>query len=223
MNSKWSDLRVRVLSALCVGGLALFATWYHADSFTMLLLIAGYILGREWQKLNISNDIVFSAVGYVYVVGSVFSLYWIRSTPLPLSAETPAITANYIWLLFAIVWGTDIGAYFVGKLVGGAKLWPSVSPNKTRSGAIGGALVACIAAYGVTCVLSIGVSLPLLALMVVLASAAAQLGDLFESHLKRRAGVKDSGNLIPGHGGLFDRVDGLMAASPIFALMVSLL
>jgi phosphatidate cytidylyltransferase len=123
-----------------------------------------------------------------------------------------------ILLLFAIVWGTDIGAYFVGRKLGGPKLAPAISPGKTQSGAIGGLLIAITAAV-IIAVLT-GVLHPIAALLIAaFVSVVSQFGDLFESHLKRRFGVKDSGSIIPGHGGMFDRVDGLMpAAIALFTL-----
>ncbi|TNM62186.1 phosphatidate cytidylyltransferase [Aliirhizobium smilacinae] len=113
--------------------------------------------------------------------------------------------------IFAVVWGTDILAYFVGRAIGGPKLAPRISPGKTWSGAIGGT-VAGVAASGL---LTLGVfsrlSLWTMALAFLL-SVASQVGDLFESFIKRRFGVKDSSHLIPGHGGVMDRVDGLVFA-----------
>ncbi|QRM55540.1 phosphatidate cytidylyltransferase [Sinorhizobium sp. BG8] len=113
--------------------------------------------------------------------------------------------------VFAVVWGTDILAYFVGRAVGGPKLAPRISPGKTWSGAIGGlvsAVIAGTALYSVFFPLT-GLWVPF---MAVVLSAFSQIGDLFESFVKRRCGVKDSGRLIPGHGGVMDRVDGLVFA-----------
>jgi phosphatidate cytidylyltransferase len=113
--------------------------------------------------------------------------------------------------IFAVVWATDILAYFTGRAIGGPKLAPRISPGKTWSGAIGGAVSGVIA--GVAVFLSHfsldDVRIPLLALAL---SVASQIGDLFESYIKRRFGVKDSSRLIPGHGGVMDRVDGLVFA-----------
>jgi phosphatidate cytidylyltransferase len=121
-------------------------------------------------------------------------------------------------VLFAIVWATDIAAYFVGRALGGPKLMPQVSPSKTWTGAIGGAVAAILTAVVVAHVAGLTSSFAIAALAVVL-SICAQSGDLFESALKRRFGAKDSGRLIPGHGGLMDRLDGFVTASVAAALI----
>jgi phosphatidate cytidylyltransferase len=121
-----------------------------------------------------------------------------------------------IFWLFAVVWGTDIMAYFGGRLIGGPKLWPRVSPAKTWSGFCVG--VICGAGAGLA-VASAASSLGALFACGLLAGALAQGGDLLESFLKRRFGVKDSSRLIPGHGGLMDRLDGFIAASVFLALL----
>jgi len=114
--------------------------------------------------------------------------------------------------LFAVVWATDIFAYFVGRAIGGPKLAPSISPGKTRSGAVGGAIFAILAAVAVALAHG-GASPVLLASIALPLSIASQAGDLFESSFKRKYGVKDSSKLIPGHGGVMDRVDGLVVAA----------
>lgn len=122
-----------------------------------------------------------------------------------------------IWL-FAVVWSTDIAAYFCGRLIGGPKLWPRVSPNKTWSGALGGTLFATLA--GMAALYLAGVHTALLAAPVaLLASIASQAGDLFESSMKRHFGVKDSSALIPGHGGFMDRLDGFVTAAALALLI----
>ncbi|WP_292411249.1 phosphatidate cytidylyltransferase, partial [Mesorhizobium sp.] len=117
-----------------------------------------------------------------------------------------------ILFLFAVVWATDIAAYFVGRAVGGPKLAPSISPGKTQSGALGGAVGGVVAGVLLASATGVG-NLGTLGLVALALSVVAQAGDLFESWVKRRHGQKDSGNLIPGHGGVMDRVDGLVAAA----------
>lgn len=120
--------------------------------------------------------------------------------------------AAVLWL-FAVVWGTDVMAYFGGRFIGGPKLWPSVSPGKTWSGAIVGALAsALLGALIAKIAAPEGARLAPMLILGLATSILAQVGDLLESALKRRAGVKDSSRLIPGHGGLMDRLDGFILA-----------
>jgi phosphatidate cytidylyltransferase len=133
---------------------------------------------------------------------------------------------GHLWLLtaMAIVWAADTGAYFAGRKLGRRKLAPLISPNKTVEGLIGGVIAALV--VGVAGALLAGATaaqLPLAALVALAACLASVVGDLFESLLKRHAGVKDSGHLIPGHGGILDRIDGVLAALPVFALGKALL
>ncbi|WP_408606101.1 phosphatidate cytidylyltransferase [Elstera litoralis] len=122
-----------------------------------------------------------------------------------------------LWLM-GVVWATDTGAYFVGRMIGGPRLAPTISPNKTWAGLIGG----MAAAAGIAALIgsAVGGSGAVLALWGGLA-VVAQTGDLAESALKRHAGVKDSGRMIPGHGGILDRVDGLMPVALVLVLLVA--
>ena len=121
-----------------------------------------------------------------------------------------------LMLVLLVVWVTDIGGYFVGRGIGGPKLWPRVSPNKTWAGAIGGFAASLAVAWGFSA-FGLGKTSALLLLGSAL-SIASQLGDLFESAVKRRFGVKDSSHIIPGHGGLLDRLDGFVAAVVLAAV-----
>jgi len=133
-----------------------------------------------------------------------------------------AVRLDQVWgftaLMFVllIVWVTDIGGYFAGRGLGGPKLWPRVSPKKTWAGAIGGFVASLCVAAGFAA-FGLGRTGPLVLLGAVL-SVASQLGDLFESAVKRRFGVKDSSHIIPGHGGLLDRLDGFVAAVVLAAI-----
>ena len=169
--------------------------------------VTGWLAGREkW---------IWAAGGVVYAAGLVISVTMLR---LSLFDGMESI----LWL-FAVVWGTDIMAYVGGRLIGGPKLWPKVSPKKTWAGFLTG--VICGALLGVAAIrLAHPVppaSGPLLALGLATA-AISQAGDLFESAMKRHFGVKDSSHLIPGHGGVMDRLDGFLFAA-VFAAIVGAL
>jgi phosphatidate cytidylyltransferase len=126
--------------------------------------------------------------------------------------------ATILWL-FAIVWASDIGAYTFGRLIGGPKLAPALSPNKTWAGA-GGSLF-CVALAGWAIGAAMGMPAGRVVVISLIVAVGAQLGDLAESAAKRWFGVKDSGNLIPGHGGLLDRLDSLLTASVVLALCLA--
>ncbi|WP_274424146.1 phosphatidate cytidylyltransferase [Chelativorans sp. YIM 93263] len=146
--------------------------------------------------------------------------------PIVALAATRGDDAAGLWailFLFAVVWATDILAYFVGRAIGGPKLAPSISPGKTWSGAAGGALGAVVAGGVVAWFGNTALSLLAICFLAFFLSVVSQLGDLFESGLKRRHGVKDSSTLIPGHGGVMDRVDGLIVAAVLFYLVGGIL
>lgn len=150
------------------------------------------------------------AAGIVYVGVAAIALIFLRD-------ETEAGRANALFL-FMVVWACDIGAYVAGRAVGGPKLAPAISPNKTWSGALGGVFAAVTVGVGVAWLLAPGGGLRA-ALIALTLAVAASAGDLLESAIKRRFSIKDSSGLIPGHGGLLDRMDGLIAAAPVAALI----
>lgn len=147
--------------------------------------------------------------GVLYVAVGMAGLMWLRDLP-------DSGLSLFLFVLIAI-WATDIGAYAAGRSIGGPKLAPRISPKKTWAGLIGG--MAASALFGWLVALAFGAARPDIALAVGAATAVVgQAGDLFESAVKRRYNVKDSGQLIPGHGGILDRIDGLLAAAPVLAL-----
>ncbi|MCP1470642.1 phosphatidate cytidylyltransferase [Sphingobium sp. OAS761] len=154
------------------------------------------------------------ALGIPYVCIPIMALLFLRGQEPNLFGLLLAF-----WTL-ALVWATDIGAYFAGRAIGGPKLAPRVSPSKTWAGLGGGVLAALILGF----LLHRFAGLPIqLAAASGLLAVTAQLGDLLESWMKRRAGVKDSGTLLPGHGGVMDRLDGVVAAAPLAAALYMLL
>ena len=139
----------------------------------------------------------------------------------PTPTAWPLVSQGHVWLLTAlmIVWATDTGAYFAGRRFGRRKLSPRISPNKTVEGLLGGAAggVAVALAMAPLAGASLG-QLPLVAVAALATVLVSVVGDLFESLLKRHVGAKDSGTLIPGHGGVLDRIDSVLAALPVFAV-----
>jgi phosphatidate cytidylyltransferase len=198
------DIRV-VLSgsaALAIAGLCLMAGRSEI-SFGVLgigLVVSALIAPerRNWV-----------AAGFLYAAAAEVASVMVR-----LDAEKGFAA---LMLVLLVVWATDIGGYFAGRSIGGPKLWPRVSPKKTWAGAIG-SFVASLAVAGGFAALDLGKTAPLLLLGAVL-SVVSQLGDLFESAVKRRFGVKDSSHIIPGHGGLLDRLDGFVAAVLVAAIL----
>ena len=158
------------------------------------------------------------AMGIVYLGLPLLLMVWLRANVL-ISLQAP--TWAPIALLFAIVWTFDSAAYFVGRTLGGAKLAPIISPNKTWSGTIGGVVGAALISASLASLWG-GQPVWVFALVGLIVAVFAQAGDLYESALKRQIGVKDSGQLIPGHGGILDRIDGLLFATPIYAALVGL-
>lgn len=224
MNEKTKspkELLLRIQSAVILGAIVLFALFYHADSFCMLLIIAALFALREWRNLNPQRVFVFTLITALYTLIAIVSLWWLRQHSLPLMVgEGPSLT--YVLALFITVWSADIAGYVFGKWIGGPKCWPRISPGKTWSGTIA-ALIFGTAAGAAFMVELSGIQIWNVALLITFAtSIAAIAGDALESYLKRKAGVKDSGTLLPGHGGLLDRIDALLAAAPVFAAGVYL-
>jgi phosphatidate cytidylyltransferase len=154
-----------------------------------------------------------AAGGVLYAGLPAVALIWVRGLPQGLEATV---------FLLVCVWATDIVAFFTGRAIGGPKLAPSISPNKTWAGAIGGVIGATVIAGGIAAAMLPDIAIALFLALAAVLAALSVLGDLLESHLKRRAGVKDSGNILPGHGGVMDRLDGLVpvavAGAGVFAL-----
>lgn len=195
------NLVQRVLAAIVLIPLALGAAYAGGWLWLVLVLLVSVGLFVEWRGI-VGPRPGWIAIGVIYALAALVASVLVRRDPL----------WGFSALIFVllVVWVTDIGGYVFGRAIGGAKLWPRVSPKKTWAGAIGGTLLSvCVAvAFPLS---GVGRIVPLVGLAVVL-TVLSQLGDLFESAVKRRFGVKDSGRIIPGHGGLLDRLDGYVFA-----------
>jgi phosphatidate cytidylyltransferase len=213
---RWSDLGLRVASAGILAPVALACIWLGGAAFTLLIGVAALGLAAEWLMLCRLPSVPRGAVllrvaGLAYVAVAATALLHLRGDPL-------AGRANVL-LLVLVVWAVDIGAYLAGRALGGPRLAPHISPGKTWSGAVGG--LAAAIAVGLVGVIFLGDpgAWWRAALVSTGIGIVAQAGDLLESVVKRRFGVKDSSHLIPGHGGLFDRLDGLLATAPAAAVL----
>ena len=258
-----SELRLRVISALVLGIVAILATHAGGWASALLWLSAGLAVAAEWIAMTgaaprgrlqaiagIGLSLLVAAVllrSSAALAGALAALVvvallataagrrdrlWsvagfgcaavIALIPT-LVREDPGVGAVGLIWMFAVVWTTDIVAYFTGRAIGGPKLWPAVSPKKTWSGFAGGLLAGTLAGTVVLLVAERGgwaLPAPLtgLVLLSAVASVAGQAGDLAEAPLKRRCGVKDSGRIIPGHGGVMDRLDAFWAVAVLAGL-----
>lgn len=214
------NLIKRIVSSIILIPIVLYAIWYGSYPYLILILVIALLSIIEWMKLQYQilkqkekKAKIWQVDGYVsgllYVSFFVWSMLYLRDLKY----------GNVIlfWLILT-VWFTDIFAYFFGSLIGGPKLAPNISPKKTWSGFFGGILGAIFIAFQFYEAMSFYFDQTWLILLTISISVIAQIGDLMESYIKRKANVKDSGQLIPGHGGILDRVDSLLAAS-IFAAM----
>lgn len=201
-----NELLVRTATGLLLIAVALLAAVAGGNLFAILVAAVATAMFYEWTKLTRGWGPGWYAGGFLYAVVPALALLWIR--------ERDAHGLTLLVWAFIVTWSTDIGAYFAGRRFGRRKLAPSISPGKTVEGLYGG--VAAAAVLGGAWAVAMGLGAALLALAPVLA-IAAQAGDLFESSMKRRAGVKDSGSWLPGHGGVLDRLDGLVPVAVLTA------
>jgi phosphatidate cytidylyltransferase len=214
------NLKKRILSAVIIAPVAAVVVWVGGTLFSMLMLVIAVLMAFEWctmisskgtGSLGSKQKQAWVTIGIVYIVVSVLSMMYLRGL------ERGGLMVLFLLLT---VWVVDIAAYFSGKIIGGPKILPAISPKKTWAGLIGGMLGA-----GILNMLIGGfIGTPFLVMLLFGAALAviSQVGDFFESWVKRQFHVKDSGGLIPGHGGILDRVDGLTTTAPVLALMAAL-
>jgi len=202
-----NELLVRTLTGVLLIAIALVAAVKGGMLFAVFVAAVATVIYYEWMRIVRGWGAPWSIGGFFYALLPALSILWVRERDLH-------GLVLLIWV-FLVTWSTDIGAYFAGRAFGRRKLAPTISPGKTVEGLFGGAVAATV--IGAAWVLWTNLGRPLLVLAPLFA-LAAQAGDLFESAMKRRAGIKDSGTWFPGHGGVLDRLDGLVPVAVLAAL-----
>ena len=244
----FSDLTARTLSAIAMLAIGLGSLWVGGDVFAVVLIVAAGLMGWELSRMHCENYLVPLVFGLLLAAALLCRMFlplvWAiaaggiaAGAALKGHQKRPAVVlaagivivlacaglqelrGGYglgwtLWLILCVI-ASDIGGYFTGKMIGGPKLWTRISPKKTWSGTIGGWVLAAV--VGVVAYIQ-GLGPILIVIASVLVSMAAQAGDLVESAIKRHAGVKDTSQLIPGHGGFLDRFDGLLGAALLVAI-----
>ena len=201
-----NELLVRSLTGLLLIVVALLTAVVGGTIFAVFAAATATAMFYEWSRLTRGWGFGWYAAGFLYALIPALALLWIRERDLH-------GLALLIWT-FVVTWSTDIGAYFAGRRFGRRKLAPAISPGKTVEGLYGGIAAATLLGGAWALANDLGVALLVLAPVLAI---AAQLGDLFESGMKRRAAVKDSGDWLPGHGGVLDRLDGLVPVAVLTA------
>lgn len=209
-NLRAQALTRLLTSAAPIAAIVLMMEGAHAFGFGALGL--GVVMAAGVAAVTRGLSVHRCAFGILYVGLPAVCLVWLRNVDLD--------GRNAVLWLLVVIWATDIGAYFAGRLIGGPKLAPLISPSKTWAG-LGGAMIAAALFGGIIAYVT-DHSWQMGAALAALLAVLAQAGDLFESSLKRKAGIKDSGRLLPGHGGVLDRVDGLLFATPVFTFFFAI-
>lgn len=207
---RFPKLRARLVSAVLLGAIAFAAVWIGYPWFDLLIALGGTLALFEWFRLCRGWQRPFWVLlGTLYLAATLVSLFWLRHEP-------EMGRATMLWLMGCVV-AVDTGAYFAGRTIGGPKLVPLISPQKTWAGLLGGAVAAGL--VGLIAAIILHLNAVSLIVWSALVAPVAQTGDILESAVKRYFGVKDSGSIIPGHGGILDRIDGLMFAAITLAVV----
>ena len=203
------NTRKRIISSLVMIPIALFAIFSSQKLFIFLAIVIAVLMAFEWSEMShkMPNKKKWRLIGFLYI-----------SIPLYCAISIRILDNEILFWMFAIIWATDIFAFFAGKSLGGAKIAPAISPHKTWSGLIGGVLASM--GIGVISAIIFPGSILFFLVISVIISIVEQLSDLLESKFKRIFGVKDSGDIIPGHGGVLDRLDGMILVAPLVWLII---
>jgi phosphatidate cytidylyltransferase len=222
------ELKKRIVSAGILAPMVLLIIWLGGAAFNSLVVFMAVIMSFEWcgivnnssEKAREIDDVIkkkWLNLGIFYVGVFASSLLYLRNYG---SVDGKDGGSGIVLVMLLMVWATDIAAYFAGRLIGGPKIYPKISPNKTWAGLAGGMLAAGFVGIALSVLINFGALT--MFLMGALTAIVAQSGDFLESWIKRKFGVKDSGNIIPGHGGIMDRMDGFVTVAPFFAIFVFL-
>lgn len=204
-----NQLVVRSATGAVLIALALLTAIVGGTWFALFVAAAATAMYYEWSRIVRGWGPAWQVGGFVYALVPAVALLWIRDR-----GGGYVGSPDLLFWVFIVTWSTDIGGYLVGRSIGRRKLAPAISPAKTVEGLIGGIVLATLLGGLWAVITGLGSALPWLGPLFAL---VAQAGDLFESWMKRRAGVKDSGDWLPGHGGLLDRLDGLVPVAVLTA------
>ena len=205
------NTKQRVISSLVMVPVALYAILGSQNLFLFLAIGIAMMMTVEWLDMirREEDQTKWRAIGLFYILIPIYSVIKIR-----------AIDSNILFWMFAVIWATDIFAFFAGRSLGGPKIAPEISPNKTWSGLAGGTVASIVIGFLSSFMFSGGILFFIFVSLIL--SLVEQISDLLESKFKRIFGVKDSGTLIPGHGGVLDRLDGMMLVAPTVLLLITI-
>ena len=203
------DLEKRILSAVILVPVAVYAIAFSLSLFLLITIILVVLMTSEWIEITktATNKKKWHLIGIAYITIPIFCVLTIRMFD-------PEVL---LWM-FCVIWATDIFAFFAGRTFGGPKMAPSISPNKTWTGLVGGILASMIIGFLSSFIFS--GTIAFFVLVSAFLTIIEQLGDLTESKIKRLFNVKDSGSIIPGHGGVLDRLDGLLFVAPFIFFLI---
>ncbi len=205
------NTKQRIISSIVLIPVALYAIFFSKSTFMFLAIAIAIAMTMEWLDITQSaqDQKKWRLIGLLYILIPIYSVIKIR-----------LYDVDILFWMFAVIWSTDIFAFFAGRTLGGPKLAPTISPNKTWSGLAGGVVASIMIGLMSSFMFRGGVVFFMF--MSAFLALIEQASDLFESKVKRIFGVKDSGNIIPGHGGVLDRLDGMMFVAPVVLLLINL-
>lgn len=211
LDVKDSNLKKRILTSMVLIPFAIYAIYFSKNFFLFVAISVAILMTFEWVDMSykMSNKLKWRVIGFFVVLIPIYSIIRLR-----------LIDSDILFWMFMLIWTTDICAYFTGKILEGKKLAPSISPGKTWSGFYG-AIVASAIVGLISSLMFVGGALFFVIISIII-SIIEQASDLLESKFKRIFGVKDSSNIIPGHGGVLDRLDGVILVAPFILLLVNI-